>query len=173
VQDYYEGNGNRTSGWKLFTAISGTLAGAVAAPLAKGSAKDAWSGLSGSANGLQQEVDGAFNAVLNAKRRAAVVQAYTDSLSEFRASNNADVNVAVAVSMAAKCAMAPAEVDAAGLKSLLATDTHDVTEKNIDTDTKAERAQKAQQQFRVEQVQPKQPETDTRVAAPPPTPGVR
>ncbi|MFK2905262.1 hypothetical protein ISP17_14965 [Dyella ginsengisoli] len=173
VQNYYEGNGNRTSGWRLFTAISGTLAGAVAAPLAKGSAKDAWSGLSGSANGLQQEVDGAFNGVLNAKRRAAVMQAYTDSLTEFKASNDADVNVSVAVSMAAKCAMAPAEVDAAGLQSLLTTDTHDITRKNIDTDTKAERAQKALQRFQPEQLEPQQPDTGARAAAPPPTPSVK
>lgn len=132
VQNYYEANGTRTSGWKLATAITGTLAGAVAAPIAKGSGKDAWAGLSGSANGLQKEMDDAFSSILNVKRRAAVTQAYADTIGSYDARNAPDINVAVAISMAAKCAMAPAQVDADGLAKLLnSKDTS--TQKNIHT----------------------------------------
>ncbi|WP_281848837.1 hypothetical protein [Dyella sp. GSA-30] len=184
VQNYYEASGTITSRWKLATAITGTLAGAVAAPIAKGSGKNAWAGLSGSANGLQQEMEDAFSSVLNAKRRAAVTKVYLDTISSYDANNAPDINVAVSVSMAAKCAMAPAQVDADGLAQLMKpSDSSNGTEQNIKTSTPQQ--QPAASRPTTEKVPgagvavpssstaPKPPATDVQLIAPPPVPSVK
>ena len=65
---------------KLGVAISGTLAGAVGAPLAKGCGRTAWTGLSVSANALQNAFDEAFSDALTQKRVGAVIEAMNAGL---------------------------------------------------------------------------------------------
>lgn len=99
-------------------AATGTLAGAVFAPMAKGSASTAWSGLSGSTNALQAAVDENFSGVLALKRRASVATAGKDGIVGYPKGGSANDRVYASVTMAFNCAVAPAGVESAAIKAV-------------------------------------------------------
>lgn len=118
VQNYYESGGQRANNVKLGVGIVGTLAGAVVAPIAKGTSATAWSGLSGVTNGLQTSFDEAFSLSLAVNRRVAVVAAAAEGEQAYAAQTNDNARVAAAVSMATACANASALADQKALQSL-------------------------------------------------------
>lgn len=119
VQNYYEAGGQRANGTKLGVGVIGTLAGAVIAPIAKGTAIKAWSGLSGSTNALQANLDETFSSSIAANRRAAVAQAAVQGENRFFTSGlSDDEKVAAAISMARNCSSSSAIADQKSLHAL-------------------------------------------------------
>lgn len=112
-----QGNGVISSG-RFMLAATGTLAGAVFAPLAKGSASTAWSGLSGSTNALQAAVDENFSGVLALKRRASVATAGKDGIAGYPKRGSANDRVYASVTMAFNCAVAPAGIESQAIKAV-------------------------------------------------------
>lgn len=112
-----QGSGAISSG-RFMLATTGTLAGAVFAPLAKGTASTAWSGLSGSTNALQAAVDENFSGVLALKRRASVATAGKDGIVGYPKGGSANDRVYASVTMAFNCAVAPAGVESAAIKAV-------------------------------------------------------
>lgn len=119
LQDYHSRNGGALNSGRFVMAATGTLAGAVFAPLASGSASTAWSGLSGSTNALQSALDENFSTVMAVKRRASVAQAGKDGMKSFPSESEANSKVYASVSMAFNCATAAAEVESAAIREIL------------------------------------------------------
>lgn len=99
-------------------AVTGTLAGAVFAPLASGSASTAWSGLSGSTNALQSSLDENFSTVMSVKRRASAAKAGKDGMKSYPSAAEPNSKVYASVSMAFNCAAAAAEVESEAIRAL-------------------------------------------------------
>ncbi|WP_374419465.1 hypothetical protein [Chromobacterium sp.] len=128
VQNYYESGGKHSSEYKFWVGTVGTLAGAVVTPIAQGSAKNAWSGLSGATNGLQTSMEQSFSSALNANRMIAVNKSYASGASGIvsssgTVSHNAsdsfyEESVFRSIKMAADCAMSPGLADANVLNSI-------------------------------------------------------
>lgn len=118
VQDYHARNGGALNSGRFVMAATGTLAGAVFAPLASGSASTAWSGLSGSTNALQSALDENFSSVLVVKRRSGVAKAGKDAIEKFPEKGPAHVRAQASVVMAFNCAVAGAEVESAAIRAL-------------------------------------------------------
>lgn len=121
VQNYYESGGQRANNTKFGIGVVGTLAGAVVAPIAKGSAASAWAGLSGAANGVQTSLDDAFSTSLAVNRRVAIVAATSAGDLRYQGATTDNARVAASVSMATSCANASALADQNALKSLAQT----------------------------------------------------
>ena len=116
TQNLYERRGFNSKSGQLAVAVVGALAGAVAAPIAKGSGAKAWSGLSGAANGIQTQLDEQFSATIIAQERLAVSDAMVRGEVILRAAEkeaNPPKEVFEAQVMAYECSMAAATADAA------------------------------------------------------------
>lgn len=128
VQNYYESGGKHSSEYKFWVGTVGTLAGAVVAPIAQGTAKNAWSGLSGATNGLQTSMEQSFSSALNANRMIAVNKSYASDSVGIVDSSGAPVPNASggsyekavfrSIKMAADCAMSPGLADAKVLNNI-------------------------------------------------------
>ena len=118
VQNFYEQGQTLSNETKVGVGIVGTLAGAVFAPLAKGSGTKAWAGLSGASNALQASIDQAFSASIEIKRRAAVLGAYIDGVKNYNEAASYTAKVGAAVSMAVNCALAPAHAELDALNAV-------------------------------------------------------
>jgi len=104
VQRGYQSSGTVSRSTKMAIGITGALAGGVAVPLANGSAKDAWAGLSGATNGLQTQVDQAFLGAVAAQRAEAVNAAVIEGQDAYeQAEDDYDKKVEKAVAMATRC----------------------------------------------------------------------
>ncbi|MBX8516058.1 hypothetical protein K5D69_15290 [Pseudomonas cichorii] len=112
-----QGSGAISSG-RFALAATGTLAGAVFSPIAKGSASTAWAGLSGSTNALQASIDENFSGVLALKRRASVATAGQAGIAGYPKNGSANDRVYASISMAFNCAVAPAGVEAGAIKAV-------------------------------------------------------
>jgi hypothetical protein len=132
VQNFYEAGGQRANSTKLAVGVTGTLAGAVFAPIASGRAVTAWSGLSGAANGIQSSFDETFSTSLAVNRRAFVVAAVVEGDRRYTAAPSQDEKVIAAISMATACANAAALADREALQSITRTP---VTQGSIKTET--------------------------------------
>ena len=132
VQNYYESGGQRANNTKLAVGLTGTLAGAVIAPVASGKAATAWSGLSGATNGIQATFDEAFSSSLAVNRRAFVVAAVVEGDRRYQGAANENAKVIAAVSMATACANASALADREALQSLTKSPT---TQSALKTET--------------------------------------
>lgn len=121
VQNYYEAGGQRAKSNQLAVGAVGSLAGAVAAPLAGGNAAKAWSGLSGATNALQASIEEAFSTTVTTNRRKAVNDAADTAASKYALAGKPNEKVIAAINMARSCAMSSAVADSAALKALLTT----------------------------------------------------
>ncbi|MFM5541227.1 hypothetical protein ACET8K_03660 [Aeromonas veronii] len=114
LQQYYAAGGSSGKAAKFGLAALGTLAGAVFAPIATGSAAIAWSGFSGATNALQISYDQSFDYALVTARRAQIqreMEKGQDAYAE-------KPTVLSAINLASRCAMAPAQVDQAFMATL-------------------------------------------------------
>ena len=118
VQNYYESGGQRANSNKLAIGAVGSLAGAVAAPLASGDAAKAWAGLSGATNALQTSMEEAFSTSVAAKRRKAVKDAAVAGETAYSGATTSGDKVKASINMARSCSMSSAEADTATLKAL-------------------------------------------------------
>ncbi len=120
VQNYYESGGRKSDTTKFAVGAVGSLAGTVVAPIAKGTAAKAWSGLSGATNAVQLSMEETFSTSLAVKRRVAVVDAADKGSTAYMAATEPTKKVNLAIEMARKCSMAGAEADQKALQSLSA-----------------------------------------------------
>lgn len=118
VQNYYEAGGQDAKSNKFVVGAVGSLAGAVAAPLASGDAAKAWAGLSGATNALQASIEEAFSTAVTAKRRKEVNVAADKAATAYSKANTPENKVIAAINMARSCAMSSAVADSAALKAL-------------------------------------------------------
>lgn len=132
LQNYHAKNGGVLNSGRFVMAATGTLAGAVFAPLASGSASTAWSGLSGSTNALQSSLDENFSSVLAVKRRSSVAKAGKDALESFPGKADPDVRVYASVAMAFNCAVAGADVDSAAIRAITGAEINNPSVNQID-----------------------------------------
>lgn len=114
----YQSSGTVSRSTKLAIGITGALAGGVAVPLANGSAKDAWAGLSGATNGLQTQVDQAFLGAVAAQRAKAVDEALGQGQAEYEAADDATEKVEKSIAMASRCVSASLARDQEMLKRI-------------------------------------------------------
>ena len=96
----------KSSKAKLALAVIGTLSGSVFSQLAKGSGKDAWSGVSGSTNALQSALDSSFSANLLLKEALYVAAVMVETNKAFIAEPNATKQVQIANSLPILCRLA-------------------------------------------------------------------
>lgn len=117
VHNYYEYGGRRANNTKLAISVTGSLAGAVIAPLASLKAAKAWAGLSGATNAIQATFDESFSSSIAVNRRAFVRAAYREGAELFDKADDNNKKVETAVKMATDCAMASARADQEALQS--------------------------------------------------------
>lgn len=91
---------------KLAIAVLGTLSGSVFSQLAKGSGKDAWSGLSGSTNALQSALDENFSSSLMLSEALAIATAVTEVNKKFIQETDSNVKLQIAYSLPMSCRLA-------------------------------------------------------------------
>lgn len=118
VQNYYESGGRKSDTTQFMIGAVGAIAGTVIAPIAKGSAATAWSGLSGATNAVQLSMEDTFSTSLAVKRRGAVVAAATQGSAAYMDAPDENTKVLRAIDMARRCSMAGAEADQSALQSL-------------------------------------------------------
>lgn len=118
VQNYYESGGFYAKSSRLAVGTIGALAGSVMAPLATGSATNAWAGLSGATNALQSQMDEAFSSAVAVRRRAAIVEAAEENAARYRAAVTPSQRVVAAIDMARSCSMGSATADQGTLRAL-------------------------------------------------------
>jgi hypothetical protein len=114
----YEDGSDLVNSSTFFIGGIGTLAGAVFSPLAGGSAKTAWSGLSGSANALQTGVNTSFSNAVNARRRAEIANAGTAGKDAVVQGTDPTKRVLAAIDLAYDCKMAIGRADVAAAEAL-------------------------------------------------------
>lgn len=123
VHNYYENLGNRQGTFSTSLGIVGSLAGGVISPIANGSAKTAWSGLSAVTNAGQTGVEKNFATALNANRLSKISMAMQEGSNKYFQETTANAQAARAVEMAGRCAVAASDADAKSLKALTNAET--------------------------------------------------
>jgi hypothetical protein len=118
VHNYYERGAFGASSSRLFLAGLGAVAGSVVPPLAKGSAKDAWAGLSGSTNALQTSLDQAFSTAMAVKSRAKVAEVADTAAGKVASETTDNARVMASIDMARQCSMASARAQQEALKAM-------------------------------------------------------
>ena len=118
AQNYYESGSQLASSTKIAIGAVGSVAGAVIAPIAHGSAATAWSGLSGTTNALQMSIEEAFSATVAVKRRAKIAEKAAQEADTVAKQANTNLQVFAAINMARACAMSSAEADAEAIRAL-------------------------------------------------------
>ena len=119
VHNYYERGEYGISSGRMVLAAIGAVAGSVVPPMAKGSAKEAWAGLSGSTSALQGSMDQAFSAGLLIKRRGMVAKAGSDGSTRYASATSDDDRVVAAIDMARECATASATAEQQALQQMM------------------------------------------------------
>lgn len=122
MQNDYEGGGKTANTAQFAVGVFGALAGAVAVPIAKGTAATAWGGAAGASNGIQLSLQETFSATMTVNRRARVAQATSAGVADFQAAmgatGSAQKQVVIALGMASNCAMSGAMADQAAMTAL-------------------------------------------------------
>lgn len=121
VQNHYEFKDSTLDNTQVLISWTGALAGSVAAPIAKGSAVKAWSGLSGITNGLQDSLNRQYSDTVMLARRKSVYDAASKNIESIISApdDNARVRAAIAMAMAMACALSSASIDIKLNKALL------------------------------------------------------
>lgn len=114
----YEDGGDTINNSRFAIATLGTLSGAVFAPLAGGSAKDAWSGLSGSTNALQSSLNESFSNAINIRRRLEITGAGATAKRQVSEGKDHLNKVLASLQLAYECRMAAARADGAAIQAL-------------------------------------------------------
>lgn len=114
----HEDGGDLINSSTFAIASIGTLAGAVFSPLAEGSAKTAWSGVSGSANALQTAMNTSFSNAVNARRRDEIGKAGVEYKTQVTGVDDPRKQVFAAMDMAYDCKMAVGRADAAVVRAI-------------------------------------------------------
>lgn len=114
----YENGGDAINSSRFWIATVGTLSGAVFAPVAGGSAKDAWAGLSGSTNALQSALNESFSNAVNIRRRSEIAKAGTVARQQVASAGDNLLRVLAAMDIAYDCKMAVGRADAEVAKAL-------------------------------------------------------
>lgn len=114
----HEDGGDLINSSTFAIASIGTLAGAVFSPLAEGSAKTAWSGVSGSANALQTAMNTSFSNAVNARRRDEIGKAGVEYKTQITGVGDPRKQVFAAMDMAYDCKMAVGRADAAVVRAI-------------------------------------------------------
>ena len=115
---YYESGGRKNEGFQFGVGAAGAVAGSLIAPIAKGTAAKAWSGLSGAANAVQLSMEEAFSTSVAVRRSLKVKSAADAGAEAFTKAGNPYAAVLVAVEMARACSMAATDADAEALEAL-------------------------------------------------------
>lgn len=118
VHNWYERDGSRTGATQASVGTLGALAGAVASPLAKGSAAKAWAGLSGASNAMQTSIKENLSGSIAAKRTKAILAATEGGEGKYAAATDPTAKVLTMIDLATACAMAPAKADGEALRAL-------------------------------------------------------
>jgi hypothetical protein len=118
LADYYEVTGTAINSSHFWIAAVGTVSGAVLSPIASGSAKTAWSGISGSANALQSSLNENFSNAVNVRRRQEIAGAGKVSRQEVADAKDNLKKVLASIDMAYECRMAIGIADAAAIKAI-------------------------------------------------------
>ena len=119
IREAYAEGANKSNVTQLITAVSGTLAGAVVAPIAKGSGKDAASGFAGSTNAMQKQIGDAFNTATALSESSAVYFAFASSYRDYQSATTESGRQRELVRMAMRCAVAPNIATSDAMKALL------------------------------------------------------
>lgn len=91
---------------RLAIAVLGALSGSVFAPIAKGSGKDAWSGLSGSTNAIQTALDNNFSASLMLSEALAIATAVVKVNGDFIKESDPSKQMQIAYGLPMACRLA-------------------------------------------------------------------
>lgn len=112
MQNHYELNSNNKNVVTLVVAAVGALAGAVFAPLAKGSGTKAWAGLAGSTSAFQAQLEQQYSSLAFAQIRSAIVGEMLAGEAKFAASIGKPIDkINIANEMAMNCRSVPGEAD--------------------------------------------------------------
>ncbi len=118
LQGDYQSDSLFNTRTSLFLGALGMLSGGVLSPIASGSAKTAWSGLSGVINGVQTNFQASFGALQEANRRAKI-SGYLDAFkTEYMAETSPAHPYELSVYYAGKCSTAGAVADQETLSAL-------------------------------------------------------
>ncbi|WP_155950888.1 hypothetical protein [Rhodanobacter sp. OR87] len=120
TQNLYERRGFHSKTAQFVVAIVGSLAGAVAAPISKGSGVKAWAGLSGAANGIQAQLDEQYSYAVTVQDRVAVANAMQVGEVHIRSAGTRFEQIREANIMENECRQAAAKADAAILQAISA-----------------------------------------------------
>jgi hypothetical protein len=105
-------------GTKLGIGTIGAISGSVIAQFAQGGAAQAWSGVSGVANGMQTQIDQSFGDAIDIKRREYIARAAFDGAARVRDAGTPGRKIELSMQMALACSMNAATADANILKLL-------------------------------------------------------
>ena len=119
VQNHYEFKDSTLDNTQVLISWTGALAGSVAAPIAKGSAVKAWSGLSGITNGLQDSLNRQYSDTVMLARRKSVYDAASKNIESIISAPDDNARVRAAIAMAMACALSSASIDIKLNKALL------------------------------------------------------
>lgn len=120
LHNRYEAGTTYAGYTKATIGVVGTLAGAVAAPLSKGTATKAWAGLAGATNAMQTSMEDAMSTTLALNRQSAISQAmlgYVDTIHADTGTSPLD-RVLASVKMSNACWLAVGNADSAALQAL-------------------------------------------------------
>lgn len=120
VQNYYESGGRMATNSQLAIGAVGVLAGSVMAPITKGTAAAAWSGLSGATNALQIPMQEAYSASISVRRRALIAHNAQEDIQKYSRENDSSKKIVLAIAMALNCSTGAATADESALKALSA-----------------------------------------------------
>lgn len=120
-------------GTKLAIGTIGAISGSVIAQFAEGAAAQAWSGVSGVANGMQTQIDQNFAGAIDIKRREHIAQAAFAGAARIEAADTPEAKIDLAIQMALACSMNAATADANILKLLSGEAEHPGTAEPVDS----------------------------------------
>jgi len=120
VQNYYESRSYRANVGRFGIATLGSLAGSVFAVTSEGTASKAWSGLSGSANGIQSTLNETIGRAVTLQQQQAVRRAYQTGFKAFMEEKDPTNRVAIALATEVECANSGAEGEAKAILSIYA-----------------------------------------------------
>jgi hypothetical protein len=120
VQNVYERRSHNANVGRFGIATFGSLAGSVFAVTSKGTASKAWSGLSGSANGIQSTLNETIGRAVSLQQQQAVRRAYQTGFKAFMEEKDPTNRVAIALATEVECANSGAEGEAKAVLSIYA-----------------------------------------------------
>lgn len=121
VHNFYENTGNRSSLSSVALPWIGAIAGGVASPIAGGSAKTAWSGLSAATNAAQAGVEKNFSAAITSKKLSSVARAIDTGTERYLTASKDEpyTKIEISIAMAGSCSKAASQAENEALKAVI------------------------------------------------------